>query len=566
MLASTSPHVETVKVNNIRPVCVCVFIALGAFIFGYDTGCISGALIMEDFEERFGTLQADGSYALGASRESLIVSFISIGTIIGAIGQSFTSDWIGRKWSILFWSVIFTIGSVIQTASDHAIYQLCVGRLVAGLGVGSMSALVSLFSGEVAPTRLRGLMLTMYTVMNSFGIFLSYVISLASHNLVDSSASWRIPVGVQIPLGLILCIGIFFIPESPRRLIYLGKDDEARKALGFINGYPAESGAVTELVEEIKVGMAKENEGGGSTWKDCFGKEVRSRMIHGIILQMLQQFSGQNYYYYYGASFFEQSGTGLNGWEVQSVMGSVALLFSFAALLVIDGLGRRKALMFGAAGQGACAIVVAVVGRIMLAPDGTPEDQFTQKNRTGGAVVVAFALIHLACYNALSGSIPWVFLGESFPTRLRAKGVTIGTTSNWIWNFLIAFFSPRIASSIGPLIMLIFAVMMGVQIVYVYTLLRETKGLSLESVDEMYRAKVLPWKSSKWQPTVGGPREKSKGLFKRKATEEDDDSPNRTAVPTPSQSKENVTEVYGTYSVKDDKVATRRSLESVVAV
>ncbi|GAA5860108.1 hypothetical protein JCM8547_009180 [Rhodosporidiobolus lusitaniae] len=375
-----------------------------------DTGCISGALIMPDFEERFGVLQDDGNYALGSSRESLVVSFLSIGTIIGAVLQSFSTDWIGRKWSILLWSTIFTIGSVIQTASFWSIWQLLVGRLVAGMGVGAMSALVTLFAGEVAPTRLRGKMLTLYSVMNGVGIVLSYLVSLGSSNL-SSSASWRIPVGLQIPFGLALCIGIFFIPESPRRLLYLGKNEEARKALAFINGVPEQSGQVDELMVEIKDGIAKENEGGAAGWRDCFGKEIRSRMMHGIVLQTLQQFSGQNYYYYYGASFFSQSGTGLNGFEVQACMGVIAFLSVCVALYTIDHLGRRKALMSGAAGQAMCAVVVAIVGKIMLAPSGTPVDQLTEKNKTGGAIVVAFALLHLAFYGSLSGSVPWTVLG-----------------------------------------------------------------------------------------------------------------------------------------------------------
>ncbi|GAA6033134.1 hypothetical protein JCM8097_002960 [Rhodosporidiobolus ruineniae] len=536
MFSSTpSNHPGT---NNLRPILVCVFISMGAFVFGYDTGCISGALVMPDFTGRFGELQDDGSYALGSSRESLVVSFLSIGTFLGAFLQSYSTDMIGRKWSIFLWSAIFTIGAVIQTASFYSIWQL-----IAGLGVGALSALVTLFSGEVAPARMRGPMLALYTVMNVVGLFLSYMVSLGSEHL-EGSASWRIPVGLQIPLGVLLMIGICFVPDSPRRLLFLGKEDEARKALAFINGLPAESGQVDELMDEVRVGMAKENEGGKSGWLDCFGKE----------------FSRQNFYYYYGATFFQSTGTGLNAFEIQAIMGGVAICTVGFGLYVVDHWGRRKGLIIGTLAEAVCAIVAGLVGHFMLASKGTPDSEITQTNKTGGAVVIAFAFAHLAAYNGIAGGLPWTYLGESFPTRIRAKAVAIGTMSNWFWNFLISFFSPRIIDSIGPLILLIFAGMLVLSALYTYFLLRETRGLTLEQVDEMYRAHVTPWRSSRWQPTTGPAR---KGLQLAPAFTQDSD---RTLFPVATESKEKVTEVFGSHAIKKDKSngsGERRSLDSV---
>ncbi|GAA5911238.1 hypothetical protein JCM6882_004072 [Rhodosporidiobolus microsporus] len=556
MLSRSSSPTQP-EVNNVRPILVCVFICIGAFIFGWDTACISGALVMEDFEARFGVMQADGSYALGATRESLIVSFLSIGTFLGSLLQSYTTDKLGRKWSICLWSAIFTVGGVIQTACFYSIWQLLIGRLVAGLGVGALSALVTLFAGEVAPKHLRGPLLTMYTVMNTCGIFLAYIVSLGT-SYFSSSASWRVPVGLQVPLGLVLTVGIMWIPDSPRRLLYLGREEEARKAIAFINGIPETAGQVDELIVELQIGIAKENEGGQAGWLDLFGPEVRSRVIHGMMLQTFQQFSGQNFYYYFSGTFFESTGTGLSPWEIQAVMGGVVLAFVPCALWVIDHLGRRKGLMIGGGVQAVCAFVAALAGHFLMAPQGTPEDQLTSRNRTGGSIMVAFALTHLAAYSGISGSIPWTVLGESFPTRIRAKAVSIGTAANWLWNFIIAFFTPRIVNRIGPLILLIFSGMLVLQILYTYFFLRETRGLSLEEVDEMYRAHVKPWRSSSWQPSSGRPRG---GLALAPAV-------TTSSGKTLTGSSEKVVEVFGSHSIgKKDKLSgERRSLDTVDSV
>ncbi|GAA6007266.1 hypothetical protein JCM10207_001564 [Rhodosporidiobolus poonsookiae] len=543
---------EEAPASLVRPWLIAITISLGAMVFGFDTGCISGALIMPDFERRFGDLQPDGTYALGSSNESLIVSFLSIGTFVGAFGQTLFTDRIGRKWSIVLWAAIFIVGSVIQTASEYSIWQLCVGRLVAGLGVGALSGLVSLFAGEIAPQKLRGPMLSLYSVMNTFGTFLSYMVSWGSADL-PGSASWRIPVGLQIPIGLLLLIGMLFVPDSPRRLLYRGREAKARAALAYINGLPLESKQVDALVHEIQDGLAKENEGGRGGWGQLMGREVRSRVIHGMMLQTFQQFAGQNFYYYYGATFFQQTGTGLNAFQIQAIMGSVALLFVFPALWIVDSFGRRKGLITGAAGECVCALIAALVGHFMLAPQDTPDSALTSTNRTGGAVVITFAFLHLAFFNSFIGPLPWAYLGESFPTRIRAKAVALGTMSNWFWNFIIAFFSPRITDRIGPLILLIFSGMMFCLIFYTYFLLRETRGLSLEQVDEMYRAKVKPWRSSKWQPTSGPAR----GVSKRKAVPSTTPSPAATVVNggVPAAGlgpagEGQVTEVYGTHQVE----------------
>ncbi|KZT08817.1 general substrate transporter [Laetiporus sulphureus 93-53] len=488
--------------SNRRAILLAIFIAFGGFLFGYDIGVISGCLIMDDFVERFGQQNSDGSYTLSSSRQSIITSLLSAGTIVGSLGQAFTSDRFGRRGSILMWSFIFTIGTVIQTSTVHSIAQLVVGRFVAGLGVGALSAIVPLYNGETAPKALRGMLIVLYQVQIIMGIFFSYLVDLGTHHL-KGSAEWRIPVGLQMLWGLILLSGIFFLPESPRHLLGTGREDEARQVIAELNSVPVDDQAVVEIIDELEYGIHAENDGGKATWLECFSTRnmLWKRTVNGMMLQFIQQLNGQNFYYYYGDTFFKSAGTDLSSYVIQVILGAVSVAGTLPALYLIDTLGRRRSLMTGAAFEACCALIAGLAGHFMLAPSGTPQSELTARNKTGGNVLIAFAVLHVFAYSIFWGPTPWVYLGESFPLRVRPKCIALGSATNWVWNFLLSLFSPRIADDIGPLILLVFAGMLAFGFCYVCLFIPETKGLSLEEVDEMYRAKVLPWKSSGWRPS-----------------------------------------------------------------
>jgi len=186
---------------------------------------------------------------------------------------------------------------------------------------------------------------------------------------------------------------------------------------------------------------------------------------------------------------------------IQTILGAIAIAGVLPALYLIDVWGRRRSLLSGALLQATCAIIAALVGHFLLAPSGTPPDQLSSRNRRGGDVLIAFSLMHVFAQALTWGPTPWVYLGESFPLRVRPKCIALGTATNWVWNFLLSFFSPRIVAKIGPLILLIFCGMLLFGFIYVYLFIPETLGLSLEEVDEMYRSGVKPWNSFGWQPS-----------------------------------------------------------------
>ncbi|KAI0694412.1 general substrate transporter [Cytidiella melzeri] len=457
---------------------------------------------MPDFQARFGEIDSDGNVFLSPSRQSIITSLLSAGTFVGALGQAFTSDSLGRRGSILLWSAIFTVGTAIQTGTSTSLAQITIGRFIAGLGVGAMSAIVPLYNGETAPKALRGMLIVLYQLQIIIGIFLSYVIDLGTHT-VKGSASWRIPVGLQMLWGLILLSGIFFLPESPRHLLGRGKEAEARRVIASLNSVSEEDIVVLETIEELEIAIKAENEGGKATWAECFSTRnmLWKRTINGMMLQFIQQLNGQNFYYYYGDTFFKSAGTQLSPYVIQTILGGVSVAGTIPALYFIESIGRRNSLLIGSVLEGACSIIAGLVGHYTLAPAGTPADQLTPRNKQGGDVLIAFAVLHVFSFSMFWGPTPWVYLGESFPLRVRPKGIALGSATNWLWNFLLSFFSPRIANDIGPLILLIFFGMLTFGFAYVWLFIPETKGLSLEEVDEMYRSGVKPWKSAKWRPS-----------------------------------------------------------------
>ncbi|KAJ7583602.1 general substrate transporter [Mycena floridula] len=490
--------------TNRRAILLAAFIAFGGFLFGYDIGVISGCLIMPDFIDHFGQpLGPNGAMVLTSSRQSIITSLLSAGTFVGALAQAFTSDRFGRRGSILIWSGIFTVGVVIQTATNRSVAQLTIGRFVAGLGVGALSAIVPLYNGETSPKALRGTLLVLYQLQIIVGLFLSYVLDLATHS-IKNTASWRVPIGLQMVWGLALLSGIFFLPESPRHLLGTGKRDEALQVIAELNGVGIEDELVEETVAELEFAINAENEGGKATWLECFSTRnaLWKRTGNGMMLQFIQQLNGQNFYYYYGDTFFQSAGTELSPYVIQTILGGVSVVGTIPALYLIEAWGRRRSLLTGALMEAACALIAGLVGHFTLAPTGTDKKFLTARNKRGGDTLIAFAVLHVFSFSVFWGPTPWVYLGESFPLRVRPKSIALGSATNWFWNFLLSFFAPRIAKDIGPLILLIFFGMLMFGYVYVYLFIPETKGLSLEEVDEMYRAGIKPWKSSEWKPHI----------------------------------------------------------------
>lgn len=472
--------------------------SIGGFLFGYDTGQISGMLLFRDFKDRFGQVETDEGRDFRPITKSLLVSLMSIGTLLGSLTASYTADWWGRRKSLTFGVGIFIIGNVIQITAVNSWVHMMMGRFVAGLGVGNLSVGVPMFQSECSPREIRGAVVASYQLMITFGILIANLVNYGVRQIEEQAASWRIVVGLGIAFSLPLGLGILFVPESPRWLAGRERWEDARLSLARLRGMKHDP--KHELVEddmmEMRSNLEKERRVGVGGWKECFvprkngvPKQVY-RTLLGMGLHFLQQWSGVNYFFYYGATIFESAGVE-DPIQTQLILGAVNVACTFVGLYVVEKYGRRWPLIIGGIWQAAWLAVFASMGTA-LNPEG---------NRTSGILMIVSAAMFIASFAITWGPICWVVIGETFPLRTRAKQASLATAANWLGNFMISFLTPLATDGIGYAYGFVFVATNIGGMLLVWFFLYESVSLSLENVDLMYsQPSVKPWASRKWMP------------------------------------------------------------------
>ncbi|KAF8128975.1 general substrate transporter [Boletus edulis] len=489
-------HVQGLPIGYVA-IMLALLASMGGFIFGYDTGQISDILLMDDFLLRFATCSTPGvvsTCAFSAVREGLIVALLSIGTLVGALIGAPTADFLGRRYAMSTECIVFTVGVIVQITSTNVWQQYAVGRLISGLGVGALSAAVPMYQAETAPPQIRGTLTATYQLFITFGILVAYCISIGTR-YIPGSASWRIPVGIGILWALILGIGILFMPESPRWLAAHGRLDEAQISVARTRGLsPAEAKdhyITRHEIEEIRLRVEHEK-ATKAGWIDCFKSDNKTlyRTLLGMSLQSLQQLTGANYFFYYGATVFLAVGLS-DSFVTQIILGAVNFVCTFGGMYVMERFGRRRPLICGGIWQSAWLFVFASAG--------TAVDPVTHP--AIGKLMIVSACMFIWGYAMTWAPGVWILIGETFPTPTRAKQGSLSTAANWTWNFLIAFFTPFISSAIDYRYGYVFAVcnLMGAVVVYLF--LYESSDISLENVDMMYTDPTCkPWTSHQWAP------------------------------------------------------------------
>ncbi|CAI7647530.1 unnamed protein product [Penicillium manginii] len=471
------------------------FVSIGGIIFGYDTGQISGFLEMKNYKERYAQLKSDGSYEFSNVRSGLIVSMLSIGTLIGALIAGPLADRIGRKWSIFAWCIILHVGLIIQiTAPAGKWYQMMMGRFVTGFGVGACSLLVPMYQGEISPRHIRGAMVCSYQLFVTLGIFVAYCINFGTES-IDNTASWRIPLGITFLWGLLLGFGILLFPESPRFDYRNGRAETAKKTMSKLYGVPQSHRVIVHELLEIQEQQEAEkgSKGGWHGWVEMFqAPRMPYRIALGVVLQMFQQLTGANYFFYYGTVIFNGAGIS-NTYVTQMILGGVNFGTTFGGLYVIEHFGRRKSLIAGGIWMFICFLIFASVGHYSLdinEPANTPG---------AGKAMVVFACLFITGFAMTWGPMVWAIVAELYPSRYRARAMAMATASNWLWNFLIGFFTPFITHDIDFAYGYVFAGCLFFAVLTVYFFVIEGKDKTLEEMDMMYVMRVKPWESSKWE-------------------------------------------------------------------
>ncbi|KAF2203713.1 high affinity glucose transporter RGT2 [Delitschia confertaspora ATCC 74209] len=467
-----------------------LFVAFGGVLFGYDTGTISGILAMKYWLREFSTT---GDESLTSAQDSLIVSILSAGTFFGALLAALFGDVLGRRLALMVaCGLVFNFGVILQTAST-AQPLFIAGRCFAGVGVGLVSALIPMYQSETAPKWIRGTIVGAYQLAITIGLFLAAIVNNSTKDRMDTG-SYRIPIAVQFLWSLILVIGLFFLPETPRYLIKRNKYDKAAVALGKLRRLPVDHPAVKEELDEVQANHLYEMSLGKPSYAECFRGTVGKRLLTGCLLQALQQLTGVNFIFYYGTQYFKNAGF-QNPFTIQIITNCINVATTLPGLYMVEKLGRRNLLLLGAVGMCVCQFIVAIVGTV----SGTHE-------LGAQRAAISFVCIYIFFFASSWGPVAWVVTGELFPLKVRAKCLSMTTAANWLLNWAIAYSTPYMVNSdhanLQSKVFFVWGSFCFVCIAFVYFMIYETKGLSLEQVDELYGVVSKAWKSKQFRPKL----------------------------------------------------------------
>jgi len=480
------------------------FVAFGGVLFGYDTGTINGILAMDYWQRLFSTgyRDPDGHLNITTTQESGIVSILSAGTFFGALASPFMSDRIGRRPALLVSTWVFNLGVVLQTIAT-AIPTFLAGRFFAGFGVGLISAIVPLYQSETAPKWIRGAIVGAYQLAITIGLLLAAVVNNATAKM-NSTACYRIPIAVQFAWSLILFFGMLLLPETPRYMIKAGHMEKAAKALARIRRLPADHPAVQDELNDIKATHDFEMSIGKASYLDCFKPPILKRQFTGCALQALQQLTGINFIFYYGTKYFQNSGVS-SGFVISMITSAINVSSTIPGMYAIDKWGRRPLLLWGAIGMCVSQLIVAISGTLSTGQHDNGE--IFVKNASGQKVAVSFVCIYIFFFASTWGPLAWVVTGEIFPLKVRAKSLSMTTATNWLLNWAIAYSTPYLVNygkgyaNLQSKIFFVWFAACFLCIAFVYFFIYETKGLSLEQVDQLYEEVSVARKSVYWVPT-----------------------------------------------------------------
>jgi sugar porter (SP) family MFS transporter len=509
-LAATSDVNAIEAPVTVKAYLLCAFAAFGGIFFGYDSGYINGVTGSKVFIE---IIEGPGKTALRGSINSLITSILSAGTFFGAIIAGDCADRWGRRTTIIAGCFIYTIGVILQTAA-HGLGLIVAGRVVAGLGVGFVSAIIILYMSEICPRKVRGALVSCYQFCITIGLLLASCVTYGTEKRTDTS-SYRIPIAIQFAWALILGIGMLFLPDSPRYFVKKGEVEKARNVLARLRGQPHDSKYVESELAEIVANADYErsvipDSGYFGSWAHCFtgslwnGSSNLRRTILGTSLQMMQQWTGVNFIFYYSTPFLQATGAIKNTFLISLIFTLVNVCSTPISFWTIERIGRRPLLIWGALGMLICQFLVAIIGvtkgfnHVHIVDGASVADNIGAVNAQ-----IAFIAIFIFFFASTWGPGAWVLIGEIFPLPIRSRGVALSTASNWLWNTIIAVITPyMVAPDRGNLRSNVFWIWGGLctcAFVYSYFLVPETKGLTLEQIDHML-AETTPRTSAGWKP------------------------------------------------------------------
>jgi MFS transporter, SP family, sugar:H+ symporter len=442
------------------------FGALGGLLFGYDTGVISGAIlfITKDF-------------GLSPFMQGAIVAALLLGAMLGAALAGPLSDRMGRKRLIMIAGITFTVGALAAAAAPSA-WPLVGARFVIGLAVGSAALVVPLYLSEIAPTELRGRIASLNQMMIVVGILAAFIVNA----ILASSGDWRLMLGLAAVPSIILLVGMFSMPETPRFLVRQGEEGEAREVLEEVT----QDGASHEdqpqqKIEEIRDVDEQEQGSVRTLLKESW---VRPALIVAIGLAVFQQFIGINTIIYYAPTTLTSVGfKPEDAIYLNLIIGVLNVAMTIVAIRIIDRVGRKPMLLAGLVGMVLSLAVLGIASEALAKPN-SPGDP---------AAIVTFICLagFIVSFAATWGPVVWVMLPEVLPLRVRGTAMGIAVCLHWFANFLVSQSFPIFLDKWGPgPVFLGYAAVGVLAFVFVKALVPETKGRSLEEIEASLQRKA----------------------------------------------------------------------------
>ncbi|KAJ6127232.1 hypothetical protein N7523_002844 [Penicillium sp. IBT 18751x] len=442
-------------------------VAATAFMLqGYDQAVMNGLVTLPTFLSVFPQMKE-------SKIEGTVVAIYEIGCAIGALSCAFIGDVLGRR-RMLFTAGIFVIVGVVLQATPFSLPQLIVARIITGLGVGAFTGTAPMYVSECASAATRGRMVLLQGFFAIGGIVLATWIEFGLYFVKDSQVNFRFPIAFQAFFALIVVCLIMFLPESPRWLVKRDRPEEARQVLSSLEDMPQDSEVINAELDVICDTYQEEKQNSSSLF--TMGPE---RLFHraclAVFVALLAQMTGVNIVTFYSTQIFEDH-LGYSAIEARIFSGCIQIwqfLCAGLAVILIDKIGRRKLLMAGAAGM--CVAQTALAG---LMSDLT--------NKAAGEAAVFFYFVAMFFFPVGLFLLPFMYAGEIAPLSIRHKVAALGACTNWLFNFLIAEASPIALANIGYRYYILYACISFVAFVAFYTFYPETKGRTLEEIDEIF--------------------------------------------------------------------------------
>lgn len=452
---------------------ICLVAACGGLLFGYDWVVIGGA---KPFYEAYFSITdpAQSGWAMSSAL---------VGCIFGALISGWCADKFGRKMPLILSAILFS-ASAWGTAVASNFDMFVIYRIVGGVGIGLASALSPLYIAEVSPAEKRGRFVAVNQLTIVIGVLAAQLINLMIAEPVATGATqqaiveswngqmgWRWMFGAELVPALAFLVLMFFVPESPRWLVKAGKPERARAMLQRIGS--AEYAGQT--LKEIEHTLLKDNH--RVAWSTLLQPQIKPIVIIGMVLAVFQQWCGINVIFNYAQEIFASAGFDING-TLKSIVatGIINLVFTLAALPLVDKIGRRKLMLFGASGL--TVIYVLIAGAYGMGIMGWP--------------VLVLVLAAIAIYALTLAPVTWVLLSEIFPNRVRGLAMSLGTLALWIACFLLTYTFPLLNAGPGAAgSFLLYGVICAMGYVYVLRNVPETKGVTLEALEEQLAARHL---------------------------------------------------------------------------